>query len=224
MADRFALHSSKDEMENVFGVHSPREDYFQSNYNISPGLLTPAIFLEDGKRRILNFQWGLIPEDADSDDEGKEHFEFPAEALEENDWLKKCFKQRRCLIPAHGFYKWKSSKKKATPFYIRLLSSRVMAIAGVYSVWESDSGRDVLSFAMLTTEANVLVQPVDDRMPVILRPEAYGTWLGEEDTDEESLRQLLEPYDLTDMAVNRVSEKVNDINSSGPELIQPIPK
>lgn len=224
MPDRFALHSSKEEMENVFDVHSPREDYFQPDYNISPALLTPAIFLDDGERRILNFQWGLIPEEADSDEEGREHFEFPAGALDENDWLKKCFEQRRCLIPAHGFYKWKTSQKKATPFYIRLLSSRVMAIAGVYSVWESDSGRDVYSFAMLTTEANVLVQPVDDRMPVILRPEAYGAWLGEEETDEESLRGLLEPYDLTDMAVNRVSEKVNDINSSGPELIQPIPK
>lgn len=224
MPDRFAIHSSKEEMEQVFGVHSPRDDYFQPNYNISPGLLTPGIFLDEGERSILNFQWGLIPEDADNEEEGKEHFEFASEDIEKNGWLKSCFEKRRCLVPAHGFYKWKTSKKQATPFYIRLLSNRVMAFAGVYSVWKSESGRDAYSFTILTTDANVLVQPVDDRMPVIIGRENYGKWLGEEETDAESLRSLLEPYDLTNMAVNRVSEKVNDINSSGPELIQPIPK
>ena len=224
MSDRFVLDSSKEEVEQVFGVTSQRDDFFDPKYNISPGGLVPVVFTESDERKILKFYWGLIPEDADSEQEGKPHFEYPMEELGEDEWVDACFEQRRCLIPASGFYKWKTSKKKNTPFYIRLLNNRVMAFAGVYSVWKADSGRELHSCTMLTTEANVLVQPVSDRMPVIIRRENYAEWLGEKSVDSSRINTMLKPYQLTEMAVNRVSEDVNDINASGPELIQPIPK
>ncbi|MBN2732334.1 MAG: SOS response-associated peptidase [Balneolaceae bacterium] len=225
MSDRFVLHAPKDEIEQMFHISSERDDYFESDYNITPGSLHPIIIEKDGKPQHQQAQWGLIHPDADEEREGKDTYAVPAEGVHDDDWLAGCMEQRRCLVPANGFYKWKTSKKKQTPFYIRLLSNRLTAFAGIYSVWESSSGRDVYSFAILTTKANTLVEPVDDRMPVILAPENYDVWRGGEPLSEMMFNQVvIQPFDLTRMAVNRVSEKVNDISNNSPELIQPIPK
>ena len=225
MSDRFVLHAPKNEIEDVFGVSSERDDYFESDYNINPGTLRPIITQEDGQRQVRHAQWGLIPPGADEEREGKEHFAIPAEEVRDEDFLRECINERRCLVPANGFYKWKTSKKKQTPFYIRLLSNRLSAFAGIYSIWKSESGRDVYSFAILTTEANTLVDPVDDRMPVLLQRDNFAQWLSEDSfTEKMHANLLMQPYPLTEMAVNRVSEDVNDIGNNSPELIQPIPK
>ncbi len=224
MSDRFVLKASKQEVEQVFEVSSERDDFFESDFNITPGSLIPVIYREDNQRRIYNFIWGLIPENADEEKAGVENYEVKVEDLDEDEWLKECLDRRRCLIPANGFYKWKTTKKKSTPFYIRLLSNDVMALAGLYSVWKSSSGRDVYSCSVLTTEANALVQPVDDRMPVILRPENYEKWLSDKPLESTELNKLLKAFSMTEMAVNRVSEDVNDTDNNSPELIQPIPK
>ncbi|WP_372637568.1 SOS response-associated peptidase [Fodinibius sp.] len=224
MSDRFVFHASKEEVERQFNVHSDREDYFESHYNITPGSLISVVYRENSERLINNFKWGLIPPDAKDEREGTENYEATIENIQEEEWKKECLREQRCLIPAHGFYKWKTTKKKNTPFYIRLLSNELMAFAGIYSVWESASGRDVYSCSILTTKANALVQPVGDRMPVILEPEHYQAWLREEALGDQTLDRLLQSYPMSKMAVNRVSEEVNDTENNRPELIQPIPK
>lgn len=223
MCDRFVLKASKEEVERLFKVSTERDDFFESEFNITPASLIPVVYEEDAERKIYNFKWGLIPSDAEEEKEGSDHFELPYEALEDNEWLSECFEHRRCLIPANGFYKWKTTEKKSTPFYIRLLSNDLMAFAGIYSVWKSSSGRDVYSCAMLTVEANALVQPVDNRMPLILRPGHYDEWLSGE-LEVGDIEQFLGAYSMTEMAVNRVSEDVNNPENNSEELIQPIPK
>ncbi len=224
MSDRLVFEASKEEFETEFGVSSERNDYFEPDYNITPGSLRLIVIEEQNERQLQQAQWGLIPHGADEEQAGREHFALPAEEISENKQYAECLDQRRCLAPASGFYKWKTTKKKQTPFYIRLLSNRLTAFAGIYSVWESSSGRDVYSFAILTTKANTLVEPVDDRMPVLLKPKYFEKWLADGALDDKMYDELLQPYPLTDMAVNRVSEDVNDISNNGPELIQPIPK
>lgn len=224
MSDRFVLKANKQEVEQIFEVSSEREDFFESDFNIMPGSLIPVVYREESRRHVYNFIWGLIPKDAEEEKAGIENYEVNVEDLDEDEWLKECLDRRRCLIPANGFYKWKTTKKKSTPFYIRLLSNDLMALGGIYSVWKSSSGRDVYSCAVLTTEANALVQPVDDRMPVIVRPENYEQWLSDKPLEEAELNKLLRAYSMTEMAVNRVSEDVNDPENNSPELIQPIPK
>jgi len=224
MSDRFVLEASKKEIEDRFKVTSERDDFFESEYNITPGSRIPVVYQEDGARNIYSFTWGLIPREAKEEKEGHENFEVALENIEDDEWLSECMEQRRCLIPANGFYKWKFTEKKSTPFYIRLLSNELTAFAGIYSVWKSSSGRDVYSCAMLTTEANALVQPVDDRMPVLLHSKFYEKWLSNEELSEADLKKMLNSYSLTELAVNRVSEDVNDPENNSAELIQPIPK
>lgn len=224
MSDRFVLHAAKEVVEDEFGVSTERDDYFEPDYNINPGTRVPVVYSQKGERKIHTFQWGMIREDAKEEKAGLKNISTPVEELEDDEWLYEAFQKRRCIIPANGFYKWKTSKKKSTPFYIRLLSNELMGLAGIYSVWQSGSGRDVYSFSMLTTDSNALVQPVDNRMPVILRPDNYDIWLSGEQVNSTTLTTLLKPYLLTEMAVNRVTEEVNDPHNEGPELIQPIPK
>ncbi len=224
MSDRLALHASKEEVEKTFGVSTHRNDFFEADYNINPGTLMPAVCREEGERKVHRFRWGLIPEGAEEEREGKEHYQAELEDVLGDGRLKECLDTRRCIVPANGFYKWKTSKKKSTPFFIRLLENKVAGLAGIYDVWQSQSTRNVYSFTLLMTEANALVQPVGERMPVILPEESYGKWLADEEWSEAGLQKLIRPFDLTRMAVNRVSEKVNDLSNNGPELIQPIPK
>ena len=224
MSDRFVLEASKQEVEQQFTVSTERDDFFKSDYNITPGSLIPVIYREDGVRKVYNFRWGLIPPGADEELEGNENFEVPLKDLDDNEWLAECVEQRRCLIPANGYYKWKFSEKKSTPFYIRLLSNNLTAIAGIYSIWKSSAGRDVYSCTMLTTAANVLVQPVDDRMPILVHPDDYKLWLSDEALDDDQMEKILNGYTMTELTVNRVSEDVNDPENNGAKLIQPIPK
>jgi putative SOS response-associated peptidase YedK len=224
MSDRFVLEAAKHEVEELFDVSTERDDFFESDYNITPGSRIPVVYQEEGKRKIYSFTWGLIPPEADEEKEGKDNFEVSYQELKEHDWLTECVEQRRCLIPANGFYKWKFTEKKSTPFYIRLLSNQLTAFAGIYSVWQSSSGRNVYSCAMLTTQANALVQPVDDRMPILLNPDLYQEWLAEKPLEKSDWDRFLDAYSMTDLAVNRVSEDVNDTDNNRPELIQPIPK
>lgn len=224
MSDRFVLEASKQEVEQLFEVSTARDDFFEPDYNITPGSLIPVVYEEEEERKVYTFRWGLISPDAEEELVGNENFVVSVEDLDEDEWLTECVTQRRCLIPANGYYKWKFSEKKSTPFYIRLLSNQLTAIAGIYSIWESSAGRDVYSCAMLTTEANALVQPVDDRMPILVHPEHYQKWLSDEVLTEAELEDVMNGYAMTELTVNRVSEDVNDPENNGPELIQPIPK
>lgn len=224
MSDRFVLEAAKQEVEQQFGVSTARNDFFEPDFNITPGSLIPVVYSENNERKIYTFRWGLIPPDAEEEREGNENFEVPIEDLEDDEWLTDCVAQHRCLIPANGYYKWKSSEKKSTPFYIRLLSNQLAAIAGIYSVWKSSAGRDVYSCAMLTTEANVLIQPVDDRMPVLIHPDYYEQWLAKKKLGESEFESVINGYAMTELTVNRVSEDVNDPENNSAELIQPIPK
>ncbi|MDZ7691838.1 MAG: SOS response-associated peptidase [Balneolaceae bacterium] len=223
MSDRFVLHAPQETVEKQFGVTTQRSDFFEPDYNINPGSRVPVVYHEEGERKIYDFLWGMIPQDAQSEKEGLRNLTIPVEALSDERY-EPSFRERRCIVPANGFYKWKTGEKKSTPFYIRMLSNEVIGLAALYSVWEASSGRKVYSFALLNTEANALVQPVDTRMPVILKPKDYATWLGEGETELSTNSEILKPFDLTKMAVNRVTENVNDPENNSPELIQPIPK
>ncbi len=225
MSKRFVLHASKEEIKNYFSVDADVEFNIKPNYNISAGAIQPIVVGEEEQRKIKKAKWGLIPPDSDNERAGKDHCVVQVEESREEDWIEESFEERRALIPATGFYKWKDTENKSTPFYVRLLSGNIMALGGVYRRWKSESGREVYSFAVLATEANALVEPVDDRMPVIVRPDDFEQWLDKKTNPEEILKQI-EDYSamLTEMIVNRVSEDVNDINNNSAGLIQPIPK
>lgn len=223
MSDRFVLDTTQGQAEELFQVSTERGDFFEPQFNITPGSQIPVVYRSEGEREIYNFIWGMIPKDASSETDGRDNFELPLNQIGEEGEVYEALAQRRCLILANGFYKWKSTEKKNTPFYIRLLSNKVTAFAGIYSVWEAPSGREVYSCTMLTQPSNALVQPVDDRMPILINPDDFDWWLSEDKVKVDEVESY-SGYGLTKLAVNRVSEGVNDVTNNSAELIQPIPK
>jgi putative SOS response-associated peptidase YedK len=228
MCGRYTLHSSAEEVAEQFDVAVSEEDkdLFEPSYNVAPGMTMPVVLLGKGQKRTFGgMRWGLIPSWADDANTGYKMINARAETIDEKKSFKGPFESQRCIIPANGFYEWKTQEKSKQPFYIRVLKDEVIGFAGLFEKWESKEGELIYSYTIITTDANALVMPLHDRMPVILDPANYGTWLDPDYNDQlDKLKGLLKPYPFEGMATFRVTDDVNSTKNDRPELIQPIPK
>ncbi|MEX0684533.1 MAG: SOS response-associated peptidase [Balneolales bacterium] len=219
MTGRYALFTSKEKTEDHFQAVSDSDVIFEPNYNIAPGHLVPAIYMEKAhEKRVGYLQWGLeSPESG-----GKTESNVKAESLIQKNTLRKAFQRKRCIIPANGFYEWKAlTAELRLPFYIRLLDEEIFGFAGIYDRWTTKD-KEVFSFAIITTKANELLQPLHDRMPVILQPNDYDYWLDPINSDHENLSELLKPFPTDQMSTYRVNKEVDDLKINSPDLIKPV--
>ncbi len=130
------------------------------------------------------------------------------------------FRKRRCLIVADGFYEWaKLAGRRKQPWHFRLSGGGPFAFAGLWEACRPASGPPLLTCALLTTEANELVRPVHDRMPVILRPEDYALWIDRGKDDPAELLSLLRPFGAERMEGAAVGPWVNDARHEGAECL-----
>jgi putative SOS response-associated peptidase YedK len=144
-----------------------------------------------------------------------------SETVAEKPAFRSSFAKRRCLVPADGFYEWqKLAAGRKQPHHIRLKDRRPFAIAGLWSRWQKGDEEPILSFTLLTTTPNELTAEVHDRMPVILPPTAYESWLTAE-TPRETLEGLLLPYPAADMETCPVSTLVNNPRNDVPQCLDP---
>ena len=140
--------------------------------------------------------------------------------LPRNPSFRSAFKQRRCLIPASGFYEWKRDAKQKQPFFIRPRDEELFSFAGLWETWHDPEGEIVESCAVITTEANELMRPIHDRMPVILNWEGEEEWLNPRSAPD-SLRVLLVPFPADRMEAYAVNLYVNSARNQGPKCIEP---
>lgn len=208
MAKRVAFFAEKSEIEKYYNIQTKKESLFKAHYNLSPGHQVPVITFKDGDVLIDQAKWGKMGEK-----------EAVRTTIAKEDLLEELKKNNaeRCILPLSGFYVWKESQEKNHPFFVRLLNSPIMSIAGIYF-------RDEEFVSIVTQESNALVQPMSQRMPLMLdRPTALQ-WLDPGIETEDLLKQAEDLFMLTDLSVLRVSKEVNDPTTNYPELIQPIPK
>ena len=199
------------------GALSPR-------YNIAPSQSIATVRNEQGDRRELAaVHWGLIPAWAKDRHAGQGLMNACSETAAAKPSFRDAFRKRRCLVLADGFYEWKrGSGKKKQPFAIRLWDGSPFAFAGLWESWQGADGQPVESCAILTTEANELVKPIHDRMPVILRPEHYDPWLDPSLHQVDVLQPMLVPFDATALTVFSVNPWVNDARHEGPRCLERI--
>jgi putative SOS response-associated peptidase YedK len=126
------------------------------------------------------------------------------------------------LIPADGFYEWQRSGGRKLPFFFRMRDESPFGFAGLWERWEGEGGEVIDSCTILTTEANKVLRPVHDRMPVIVHPEDYSLWLEGDERERTLLMELLRPYPAEEMAGYPVSPLVNSPNNRGAELIEEV--
>ncbi len=219
MCGRFVLFASPDMLQAGFDLAAPPAG-LAPRYNIAP-TQPVAVIPNKGERTIEMFTWGLIPSWAKDRSIGSRMINARAETLAEKPAFRAAFRKRRCLIVANGFYEWKKEGTGKTPMFIRLASQRPFAFAGLWEYWQPPGVEPVLSCTIITTDANALVSPIHDRMPVILPASAYDLWLDPEPREPAELMALLHPFEDEPLEAIAVSRLVNSPANEGPTLVEP---
>jgi putative SOS response-associated peptidase YedK len=220
MCGRFALYSDPVKLAKHFDAEALYE--MPHRYNVAPTQNIPIVREEKGKRRFALARWGLIPHWAKDMDIGYHTINARAETVAEKPAFRNAFRYRRCLIPASGFYEWEvvPGSKVKRPWFIVLRDREPMAFAGLWEKWRSPEGDDVESCSIIVTDANELMRPIHDRMPVILAPADWDAWLEMEAKDAGGLQGLLKPYSAEDMTAWRVSTMVNSPRNDSAECLE----
>jgi len=138
--------------------------------------------------------------------------------------FREAFKSRRCLIPADGFYEWKKlDAKTREPYAITMKDRSPFAFAGLWERWkDKTSGEVVRSCTIITTTPNEVCWPIHDRMPVIVPPQDYGKWIGEDEVDPVRLLQMLKPFPAEAMMASPVDPRVGNVKNDEAALIEPV--
>ncbi len=193
-------------------------------FNIAPSQDVPAAVQnrETGGREFRPFRWGLVPSWAKDPAIGNRMINARSETAASKPAFRKPMRDRRCLILADGFYEWKREGSRKQPYYIKLRDGQPFAFAGLWDRWQPTDGEPVESCTILTTTPNPVVQPIHDRMPVILPPDTYTTWLDPAMRDVEPVQALLTPYPADAMIAYPVSARVNNPAYDAPDLTEPL--
>ncbi len=193
-----------------------------ARYNVAPTQLALVVVAgEDGSRRAVEMRWGLVPYWAEAPEIGQRMINARSETAAEKPAFRDSFKRRRCLVAADGFYEWQKVPGGKQPFLIRLEGGAPLGFAGLWDRWHGPRGRVLETFAVLTTTPNELVEPIHDRMPVILTREGRAVWL-RSDAGTDELRDVLNPYAAGEMEAIPVSDYVNSPAHDSLECMQPV--
>ena len=173
-------------------------------------------------RVLEQMRWGLVPSWAKDEKIGDRLINARAESVAEKPAFKTAFRKRRCIIPADGFYEWQrfEGTKKKQPMFVHRRDGEPIGFAGLWEVWRENADAPwLLSCTIVTTHANSIMQPIHDRMPVMLPEAAWKTWLDVRVNDRAELESLLVPAPDAEVEVWPVSTMVNSANNNGPELV-----
>lgn len=223
MCGRFTLTLTPELAEwfEIFGI-DVNELNILSQYNIAPTNQVVTVISDAQRSYSRMMRWGLVPRWAKEINSKYTMINARDDKILETRSYTGPFKNQRCLIPASGFYEWKKGPGKTrSPLYFTTRDGGPMAFAGI---WERarPGGEEVLSCSIITTSPNELVQPIHDRMPVILPPDRYRDWMDPHNESVEDLLAILQPFDAALMRAYPVSPDVNSVRNRDASLIEPI--
>ncbi|MBX3086386.1 MAG: SOS response-associated peptidase [Anaerolineae bacterium] len=219
MCGRYTLTATPDQLALHFDATLPQD--FSPRFNAAPTQQLPVLLNKD-PHQFEMLRWGLVPSWSKGIDNKYSMINARSETLTEKPSFKKALEQRRCIVPADSFYEWKKlDDGTKQPMRITLKDEDLFAFAGLWDTWKSPDGGIIRSFTIITTDANDLMRPIHDRMPVILSREAEKRWLDDQ-TDLSGLTTLLRPFSPEQMRAYPVSKRVNGANIDEPSLIMPV--
>ena len=204
MCGRYALHANPEAIALQFALDSAPE--FKTSYNVCPGTEVLVVRANREKKRIARqYRWGL----------GNRLANARGETVAQRPAFRDAFRRWRCLVPASGFYEWQAVSGHKQPWYLRPIGAGLFGLAGITALWKG-----VHSVSLITTAPNELMQPIHDRMPLIVAPQDYAAWLDAENQDTDALMSFVRPYPAERMAARRVSMRVNQPENDEPALIE----
>jgi putative SOS response-associated peptidase YedK len=203
MCGRYTLHAHPDVVALLFGLSEVPA--YQPRFNIAPA--AEILIVRNGGAAMV--RWGLVPRWAKDPSIGARMNNARAETVAVKPSFREAYRRRRCLIPASGFYEWKSEGGRKQPYYVYPAGAELFAFAGLWERWQ-----DLETCCIVTTGANARMSAVHDRMPVILPRAEFANWLA---GGEGVLRT---PPDEA-IEIRRVSRAVNNARNEGPQLVEP---
>lgn len=227
MCGRYSLIATGAEILDHFGaiaraaepaLHLPR-------YNVAPMQTMPIVRQGAAGAELVAAHWGLIPSWAKDASISAHLINARADTVAVKPAFKMAFKRRRCLVPADGFYAWKTAvgapRGPRQPYRFVLKNGGLFAFAGLWERWTNPQGETVESFAIITTDANATVRPIDERMPVIVSPAHYARWMGVKPDPAYALT-LIEPTPNDALRAVAVSVAVNNAAHDSPACVMPV--
>jgi putative SOS response-associated peptidase YedK len=211
--------------DHAFGIPPERPTpNFAASWNVAPTDPLPVVRYDakDRQRSLEVMRWGLIPFWAKDEKIGFSTINARAEDVDIKPAFREAFRQRRCLIPIENVYEWQKTAKGKQPYAVGLKGGGLMALAGLWDTWRSSAGERIRSFTIITTPPNQLCAKLHNRMPAVLKPEAWPMWLGEEPAELAPIKALLVPYPSDEMIAWPVSPRVGNVRNNDSSLIEPV--
>jgi putative SOS response-associated peptidase YedK len=217
MCGRYALTSPPEVILERFKLlWSPS---FSAHYNIAPSQMIPVVRLTAQGRELAFLKWGLIPSWTKDPAIGARLINARAETIADKPVFRNSYRRRHCLVPADSFYEWKTIAKRKQPYCIGMADHTLFGMAGLWEHWMSPAGEAVETCTIITTNANELVGQLHDRMPLIIQPSDYGSWLHASNPKAEA---LLKPFPSDLMRYYPVSTHVNKVSNDDAQCLEPV--
>ena len=218
MCGRFVMTHPAEALARLFEAVPANDLPEAPRYNICPTQEVAAVVAGEGGRRLVALRWGFLPRWYKAPGDGPLLINARAETLAEKPAFREAARARRCLIPADGFYEWTAAEGRRLPWYIHGAERQVLAMAGVWQVWERDEVR-LATCAVVTCAAGAGLEALHDRMPVFVAPSDWALWLGEAG---HGAARLMRPAAPGVLAWHRVDPAVNSNRAEGAALISPL--
>jgi len=236
MCGRFVSASSPGDIADYFNADQVSETRTEPNYNVAPSVPVPVVSAaaddqaETVTRTLSLMRWGLIPFWAKSASIGNKMINARSETVVEKNAFRNAAKKHRCIVPADAFYEWTAvpdpaaKKPRKQPWCIQRNDGAPFAFAGLFESWKDPDGDGtrIRSCTILTGAANEAIEPIHDRMPIMIAPNLWDAWLNPNDHDVQALLDSIERPPAELFSIHAVSTAVNNSRSSGAQLMDQV--
>lgn len=221
MCGRFTQQRPTSELAEIFDADNLAADP-GGHYNVAPTDEASVIVQRDDRRAVTRYRWGLVPHWAAEAKIAARTFNARAETVAVMPAFRDAFRRRRCLVPVDSFYEWRREEGVRQPYRIVRPDGAPLVLAGLWAGWRDPEGEIRRTFTIVTTRASARIAELHDRMPVILPPAAWETWLDGRLSDPAELHGMLVPAEDEPLAIYPVVRLVNNVRNDGQELIAPL--
>jgi putative SOS response-associated peptidase YedK len=198
MCGRYALYETKD-LGPRFNLATKPTFVSKDNYHVAPMQRLPVIYQDEAKGRVAELmQWGFF---AKNPRKSFHPFNTVSETAFDKPMWREAVKHHRCLVPTRGFYEWQKfygangKIERKVQYFIHPKDQQLFSFAGIYSIWKDVEGMPLYTFSIMTTTPNKEMEPIHNRMPVILHPDQEAIWLNPAYSEQAQLADLLVPYE-----------------------------
>ena len=194
---------------------------YRPRYNVAPTQNHFIVRIKYENREVIPATWGLVKSGSKDGSMAARTINARSETVETRGAFRDAFRERRCVVPADGFFEWTGAKTARQPTWFHREDNGLILFAGLYEAWQKEQGVWQTTFTILTTSANRLLESYHDRMPVILADRDADDWMDPRAPDPHALKRLLVPAPADLLTATPVSPEVNNVDNDSPELLQP---